>query len=237
MKSINKLSFKLLVPQINFDSPGELSLADLENFYERILSEVGLICYTNELGSETDYRNNLVNTASTLADFYYLPFNKTLETTPLREIVGLKDSNYFKTIYQVCVLLKKNWNTLQKYRNLSINEYSTHILFPFINNLNEKCLGNIGVWYGSSTFKSGLKLNKSKHQNSSIRYYGQSLSGLIIILPCDNQAEFLKSNLCELSKDYKSLSLEEFKNEIILFQKQQGFGKTNQEEGKKLKKE
>lgn len=224
MKKINKIALELQVPPTSFNTWESLNLPYLEKFHESTLRGAGLTGYTKELGDNTNYRNNLVNTQPTFADSYYFPFSDYLKDMPLREIIGLNDSNYFKTIYQVCVLLRKNWYILQRYRDLSINEGRTHMLFPFVNYLNEKCLGSIDVWYGETTFSSGLNLNDSKYNNSNIGYYGNSCSGLMIILPCNNEAEFLKSNLLGISKNYRLLSLEDFKKEILIISKTTGIG-------------
>ena len=210
MKEINKIALELLVPPTNFD--GSENLWDLERLHEHTLQSVGLTGYTKELGDEITYKNNLISTQNTIANCYYIP---DVPSIPLRGIVGLDESNFFKSIYQVCALLQQNWKTLKKYRHLSINTSRTHMLFPFKNYLNEKCLSNIGVWYGTDTFGGGFNMDKPKYKDSNLfEYFGKGEKGLMVILPHDNKAEFLNSDSIEIGKDYKLLSSEDFKNQI-----------------------
>ena len=216
MKEVNKIALKLPVPQTCFDTWESLTLEYLENFHEYNLKKVGLTGYTGELGNKSNYRDNFVNTQPTNADSYYLPYNDYLANTPMKEIIGLDDNNYFKTIYQVCVLLRQNWDILSKYHYISVGGSETHMLFPFKNYLNQKCLGGIGRYEGFPTFRNTLNLEKSKYKDSSIEFYGHSQCGLMVILPNDNKGNFLESNSFEVSKDYKLLSLEDFKKELFI---------------------
>jgi len=213
MKTVNKLGFQLSVPVTNQNLRNR-SLGWLEKFHEDTLSKARLRGYTNELGNDENFRNNLYDTEPTFADCYYFP--KVGPEISIRELIGPDDSNFFKNIYQVCVFLEAHWeNLLRRYRDLKVNEGRTCMLFPFKNFLGQKCSGSIDAGRGGDSFYSGINFDKSEHKDYGAGYFGgHGERSLMIVLPFDNKATFLKNNDFEVCNDYKLLSLGDFQKRI-----------------------
>lgn len=217
MKEVTKLAFRLEVPSTSFNTWASLTPQYLEMFHENALKNAGLLGYTGEVGDTSQCKKNLVNTEKEFADCYYVaPRSAFMHTTPLKDVLGLDNKNFFKTIFQVCVLLERNYDKiLYPYRCMGINEGRTHMFFPFVNYLNQKDVGSISVNNGASTFSSSLNFETSAYKDYSVaEYWGSPENGILLILPQNSVPAFLQNVQVEHAKDYKTLSLEEFKKEI-----------------------
>jgi len=217
MKEISKLALQLEVPSTGFNTWMSLTAAYLERFHENTLKNAGLTGYTGEVGDDSECKNNLHNTEKELAQCYYFaPNGEFLQNTALKDVIGLEDCNFFKTIYQVCVLLERNYyESLYQYRHMDISGGRTRIFFPFVNYKNQKCIGAIGYNYGADTFRSSLNFDESEYKDKKVsEYWGHPEDGTMLILPQNSAPAFLQHATVETSKDYKAMSLEEFKKEI-----------------------
>ena len=211
MKNIIRLALQFPVSAVDMTG---FSLWDLEKFHQHTLGSVGLTGFTNELGDQDNYQNNLSPTLPITAEAYYLRNHHEL---PLKDVLGLDPSNFFQNIYQVCRLLQDHWKRLNVYRRLEVNEYRTHILFPVLNSQNEKCLCSISVWYEKTTFSLGLNFDEAEDKISSVTdYYGHSSQNMLFVLPGDSKAQFLSDpDAVENGEDYKLLSFGEFRERVL----------------------
>ncbi len=217
MKEISKLALQLEVPSTDFNTWTSLTAAYLERFHKNTLENAGLIGYTGEVGDDSECKGNLRNTEKELAQCYYFaPNSEFLANNSLKDVVGLDDCNFFKTIFQVCVLLERNYDEiLYQYRHMSISGDRTYVFFPFVNYLNQKCVGSIDVHYGADTFRSSLSFEDPEYQDRKVgEYWGHPEKGMLLVLPEKSSPAFLQHAQVELTKDYTALSLEEFKKEI-----------------------
>jgi hypothetical protein len=213
MQQISKLAFQLEVPAVGIDTS---SIKHLESFHEETLKNAGLKGYTGEFGDGIEITNNKFQTEKELTDCYYFaPYNQYLQNTSLKNVLGLDGSNFFKTIIQVCTLLQYNYkSTIRQYRHMS-SSGETHVFFPFINYIGQKVIGMIGVYNGADTFKSSLNLEESDYANAKVsEYWGNPEKGLLLVLPQNNNALFLKNTDVEITKDYRELPIKEFMREI-----------------------
>ncbi len=213
MKQITKLAFQLEIPAVVINIP---SVKYLEVLHEETLKIAGLKGYTGEFGNGEEIVNNQFQTEKELTECYYFaPYSEYLQNTPLKDALGLDDSNFFKTIIQVCTFLQYNYRSVvHQYRHMGPSG-KTHVFFPFINYMGQKVIGSIGIYNGADTFRSNLNLEKSDHSNAKVcGYWGNPEKGVLLVLPQNNNALFLKNTAVEIAKDYRSLSLEEFMGEI-----------------------
>lgn len=213
MQQISKLAFQLEVPAVGINTS---SIKYLEMLHEETLRSAGLKGYTGEFGDGGEITNSQFRTEKELTDCYYFaPYSQYLQNTALKNVLGLDGSNFFKTIIQVCTFLQYNYkSTLRQYRHMG-SSGKTHVFFPFINYIGQKVIGTIDVNHGVDTFHSSLNLEESDYANRKVpEYWGHPEKGMLLVLPQNNNALFLKNTDVEVAKDYRRLSLEDFMREI-----------------------